>query len=139
MAPRSSGYGPSLAAGLSPYYPGCVPSCVGMCVMSQMMILLENELWTPKFTSYKWGDLLLFKKFYLFIFGCAGSLWLYVSLLYLRQAGATFSLWYTDFSHCQAWALGHVGLSHHGSWALEHMGSGFTAHGLSQGIFPARG
>ena len=109
------------------------PVWVCVCVMSQMMILLENELWTPKFTSYKWGDLIL-----LFIFGCAGSLWLYVSFLYLRQAGATFSLWYTDFSHCQAWALGHVGLSHHGLWALEHVSSGLTVHGFSQGIFPAR-
>ena len=98
--------------------------------------LSEVDLLT---SQMKLPCIFFFKKFYLFIFGCAGSLWLYVSFLYLRQAGATFSLWYTDFSHCQAWALGHVGLRHHGSWALEHMGSGLTAHGLSQGIFPARG
>ena len=35
MAPRSSGHGPSLAAGLSPCYPGCAPSCVGMCDVSE--------------------------------------------------------------------------------------------------------
>ena len=95
-------------------------------------------------------ELLLFFFFnfiYLFIFGCVGSLLLYMGFLQLWREGATLHCSAQvshcgGFSCCRAQALGaraSVVVAHR----LQSAGSVIVAHGLScsaaYGIFPAQG
>ena len=66
--------------------------------------------------------LLLCFKIYVFIFGCAGSLFLCSDLLQLPGLGATHC---SGFSSCRVWALGQLGslVSLMGLVALSHVGS----------------
>ena len=73
---------------------------------------------------------------YLFIFGCAGSLFLH---RFLSSCNAQISHC-VGFPCCRVQALRHAGFSSHGSQALEHRFSSCRAQSLScslaRGIFP---
>ena len=64
-----------------------------------------------------------FIYFYLFIFGCIGSLLLRAGFLQLWRVGATL--------HCGAWASHCGGFSCCGAWALGTQAPVVAAHGLS--------